>query len=159
MSEQNGGHMADDIFKCVFLNNKYRIAFKFHWRKGAIANTSPLAQVIVWHRVAANHCLINDEQFADATWHHQTTTGQTTKQLTLSTCRMIFVIFPRSSAQHRDTKSGSSVCYNSTQRVCLKLTEAGRHIYASVNKIIIGLVTDCRLLGYKLSSGPVQAYW
>ena len=28
---QNGRHFADDIFKCIFLNDKVRLLTKFHW--------------------------------------------------------------------------------------------------------------------------------
>ena len=28
---KNGGHLVDDILKCVSLNEKFYILFKFHW--------------------------------------------------------------------------------------------------------------------------------
>ena len=54
LPEQNGRHFADDIFKCIFVNEKFgiliRISLKFV-AKGPIGNKSALVQVMAWHRI------------------------------------------------------------------------------------------------------------
>ena len=53
-SGQNDHHFADDIFKCIFLNEKIliliRISLKFI-PKGPIYNKWALVQVMAWHRI------------------------------------------------------------------------------------------------------------
>ena len=50
---QNGRHFADNIFKCIFLNEKFdisiRISLKFV-HKGPIDNKPALVQVMAWRR-------------------------------------------------------------------------------------------------------------
>ena len=50
---QNGRHYPDDIFKCIFMNEKFciliRILLKFV-PKGLIDNKSELIQEMAWHR-------------------------------------------------------------------------------------------------------------
>ena len=50
---QNGRHFADNIFKCIFMNEKFciliRISLKFV-PKGLIDNKSALVQVMAWRR-------------------------------------------------------------------------------------------------------------
>ena len=50
---QNGRHFADDILKCIFLNenalNLIKISLKFI-PKGPINNTSALVQIMAWRR-------------------------------------------------------------------------------------------------------------
>ena len=50
---QNGCHFADDIFKCIFLNENVSIAIKISLKfvpKGPINNIPALVQIMAWHR-------------------------------------------------------------------------------------------------------------
>ena len=50
---QNGRHFADDIFKCIFLNENVSIAIKISLKfvpKGPIKNIPALVQVMAWRR-------------------------------------------------------------------------------------------------------------
>ena len=50
---QNGRHFADDIFKCIFLNENASIAIKISLKfvpKGPITNISALVQIMAWRR-------------------------------------------------------------------------------------------------------------
>ena len=51
--KQNVWHFADDIFKCVFMNEIFVLWFEFHWSwflQGQIYNKSALVQVMARHR-------------------------------------------------------------------------------------------------------------
>ena len=51
--EQNGRHFADDIFKCIFLNENVSIAIKISLKfvpKGPINNILALVQIMAWRR-------------------------------------------------------------------------------------------------------------
>ena len=48
---QNGHHFADDIFKCIFLNENVWIPIKISMNcvpKGPIDNNPPLVQIMAW---------------------------------------------------------------------------------------------------------------
>ena len=50
---QNGCHFADDIFKCIFLNENVSIVIKISLKfisKGPINNIPSLVQIMAWHR-------------------------------------------------------------------------------------------------------------
>ena len=50
---QNGRHFADDIFKCIFLNENVSVSIKNSLKfapKGPINNISPLVQIMAWRR-------------------------------------------------------------------------------------------------------------
>ena len=50
---QNGPHFADDIFKCIFLNENVSIAIKISLKfvpKGPINNIPALVQIMAWRR-------------------------------------------------------------------------------------------------------------
>ena len=50
---QNGCHFADDIFKCILLNENVWIAIRISWKfipNGTINNNSALVQIIAWRR-------------------------------------------------------------------------------------------------------------
>ena len=50
---QNGRHFADDIFKCIFLNENVSIAVKISLKfvpKGPINNIPALVQIMAWRR-------------------------------------------------------------------------------------------------------------
>ena len=50
---QNGSHFADDIFKCIFLNESEWISFKISLKfvlKGPINNIPALVQIMAWRR-------------------------------------------------------------------------------------------------------------
>ena len=50
---QNGRHLADDIFKCIFLNENIWIPIKISLKfvpKGRINNIPALVQIIAWRR-------------------------------------------------------------------------------------------------------------
>ena len=50
---QNGRHFADDIFKCIFLNENLWISIKISLKfvpKGPINNIPALVQVMAWRR-------------------------------------------------------------------------------------------------------------
>ena len=50
---QNGRHFADDIFKCIFLNENVWISIKISLKfvpKGRINNIPSLVQIMVWRR-------------------------------------------------------------------------------------------------------------
>ena len=50
---QNGRHFADDIFKCIFLNENVSIAIKIPLKfvpKGPINNVPALVQIMAWRR-------------------------------------------------------------------------------------------------------------
>ena len=51
--EQNGRHFADDIFKCISLNENERISNKISLKfvlKGSINNIPALVQIMAWRR-------------------------------------------------------------------------------------------------------------
>ena len=71
---QNGRHFADDIFKCIFMNEKFciliRISLKFV-PKDPVDNKSALVQVMAGRRTG-NKLLLEPmpTQFTDAyMWH------------------------------------------------------------------------------------------
>ena len=50
---QNGRHFADDLFKCIFLNENVWISIKFHWRlflrvRSINNNPALFQQAIIW---------------------------------------------------------------------------------------------------------------
>ena len=50
---QNGRHFADDIFKCIFLNENVSISIKISLKfvpKGPINNIAALVQIMAWRR-------------------------------------------------------------------------------------------------------------
>ena len=50
---QNGRHFPDDIFKCIFLNEKVGISFQISLTfvpNGSINNKSAIVQVMTWHQ-------------------------------------------------------------------------------------------------------------
>ena len=50
---QNGRHFADDISKCIFMNEKFCILIQISLKfvpKGPIDNKSALIQVMAWRR-------------------------------------------------------------------------------------------------------------
>ena len=50
---QNGRHLADDIFKCIFLNRNVRISIKISLKfvpKDLVNNTPALVQIMAWRR-------------------------------------------------------------------------------------------------------------
>ena len=49
---QNGRHFADDVFKCIFLNENVWISFKISLKfvKGLINNIPSLVQIMAWRR-------------------------------------------------------------------------------------------------------------
>ena len=51
--KQNGSHFADDVFKCIFLNENVWISLKISLKfvpKGPINNIPSLVQIMAWHR-------------------------------------------------------------------------------------------------------------
>ena len=53
LPEQNGRHFADDLFKCIFMNEKVCILIRILLNfvpKGPIDNNSVLVQVLAWRR-------------------------------------------------------------------------------------------------------------
>ena len=54
---QNGRHFADDIFKCIFLNENVRISIKISLKfvpKDPIDNIQSLVQIMAWRRPGDN---------------------------------------------------------------------------------------------------------
>ena len=52
-ADKNGRHFADDIFKCIFLNENVWISLKIPLKfvpKGPINNIPALVQIMAWHR-------------------------------------------------------------------------------------------------------------
>ena len=51
---QNGRHFADDVFRCIFVNEKFytliKISLKFVL-KGPIDNNPAFVQIMAWHRI------------------------------------------------------------------------------------------------------------
>ena len=50
---QNGRHFPDDIFKCIFMNEKFWISIQISLNfvpRGPIDNTWALVQVVAWRR-------------------------------------------------------------------------------------------------------------
>ena len=50
---QNGCHFVDDIFKCIFLNEKFEFRLKLRMKfvpKGPINNIPALVQIMAWRR-------------------------------------------------------------------------------------------------------------
>ena len=51
---QNGHHFADDIFRCIFVNEKFCIFIKISLKfvpKGPIDNNPALVQIMAWHQI------------------------------------------------------------------------------------------------------------
>ena len=46
--QQNGRLLADDIFRCIFMNEKFCILIKFV-PEGPIDNNAALVQIMAWH--------------------------------------------------------------------------------------------------------------
>ena len=49
--KQNGRHFEDGIFKCIFMNDRFRILIQISLKfilKGLTDNTSALVQVMAW---------------------------------------------------------------------------------------------------------------
>ena len=71
---QNGRHVADDVFKCIFLNEKFCILIRIALRfvpKGPIDNKSALVQVMAWHPTGDKQLLEPMlTQFTDAYMRH-----------------------------------------------------------------------------------------
>ena len=54
--DKNGHHFADDIFKCIFLNENVWILIKISLKfvpKGPINNIPALVQIMAWRRSGA----------------------------------------------------------------------------------------------------------
>ena len=52
--EQNGRHLANDIFKCIFLNEKFCILIKISLKfvpEGPIDSNQALDKTMAWHRI------------------------------------------------------------------------------------------------------------
>ena len=71
---QNGRRFADDIFRCIFMNEKFCILIKISLKfvpKGPIDNKPALVQIMAWHLFGAKSLsepmLI---QFIDAYMRH-----------------------------------------------------------------------------------------
>ena len=50
----NGRHFADDVFRCIFVNEKFWIWLKFHWSllfEGPIDRNQALVQIMAWRRI------------------------------------------------------------------------------------------------------------
>ena len=57
LHEQNGCHFPDDIFRCIFANEKLCISIQISLKfipKGTIDNKSALVQVMAWHPTGDN---------------------------------------------------------------------------------------------------------
>ena len=57
---QNGRHFPDDIFKCIFMTEKFRIMIRISLKfvpMGSIDNKSALIQVMAWRHQATSHYL------------------------------------------------------------------------------------------------------
>ena len=70
---QNERHLADDIFKCILLNENVWIRIEISLKfipKGPINNIPALVQIMAWHRSDAAIIWINGVQFIDAYMHH-----------------------------------------------------------------------------------------
>ena len=53
---QNDRHFAEDLFKCIFVNEKFYISIRNSLKfvpKGPINNKSALVQVMAWRRTGA----------------------------------------------------------------------------------------------------------
>ena len=53
VSADNGCHFADDVFKCIFLNEKFGISIQISLKfvpKDRIDNKWAMVQVMAWHR-------------------------------------------------------------------------------------------------------------
>ena len=58
--EQNGRHFADDIFRCIFVNEIHCISIKISLGsvpKSPIDNHPALVWIMAWHQIGANHYL------------------------------------------------------------------------------------------------------
>ena len=83
---QNGRHFADDIFKCIFLNENVGIPIKILLKfvsKGPINNIPALVQIMVWRR-PGDKPLSEPVMFSLLT--HICVTRSQWVELTLSTC-------------------------------------------------------------------------
>ena len=77
---QNGHNFADDIIKCILLNENVSILIKILLKfihKGPIDNIPTLVQIMAWHQPGANHYL---NQWLWAYWsiyiYHSTSISQ-----------------------------------------------------------------------------------
>ena len=83
---QNGRHFADDIFKCIFLNENVWIPIKISLKfvpKGPINNIPSLVQIMVWRRPGAKplsepmmvsllmHICVTRSQWVNTLWPRQ----------------------------------------------------------------------------------------
>ena len=55
--KRNRRHLADNIFKCIFLNENVLLAIKISLEFIPIESISALGQIMAWHRPGASHYL------------------------------------------------------------------------------------------------------
>ena len=51
---QNGRHLADDVFRCIFMNEKFCVLIEISLKfvpKGPIGNSPTLVQIMAWRRI------------------------------------------------------------------------------------------------------------
>ena len=84
-ARQNGRYFADNIFKCIFLNENVWIAIKISLKfvpKGSINNIPALLQMMAWRR--AGHKPLSEPTMVSLTTHICVTLPQWVNGLTLS---------------------------------------------------------------------------
>ena len=95
----NGRHFADDIFKCIFLNENVWIPIKISMKfvpKGPINNIPSLVQIMAWHRPGDKP--LSEPMMVCLTTHICVTRPQWVNQITLQsgpTLKKLQYIFKR----------------------------------------------------------------
>ena len=76
---QNGGRFADDVFKCIFLNENVWIPIKISLMfvpKGQINNVTALVQIMAWRRTGDKPLSeLMMTRFKDAYMRHSASMG------------------------------------------------------------------------------------
>ena len=109
---QNGRLFADDIFICIFMNEKFCILVKISLKfvsKGPIDSNPALVQIMAWRRIGANYlnqcwpsslthiCGTRGDELTSLGWHRQSQCYKTYDM----TCRapVAFGINPKAGVQ------------------------------------------------------------
>ena len=114
---QNGHHFADEIFRCIFVNEKFfiliRISPKFA-PKGPIDNNPGLVQIMAWHWIGENPLSEPMLNWFTDVYIYGTRGGWVNLPSTRSSCihsRVLFTWMLNTSYLHRQAISNNGIEY------------------------------------------------
>ena len=80
---QNGRHFADNVFRCIFVNEKFFIMIKFSLKfvpKGQIDNNTALVEIMAWRRIGNKPLSEPYQCWPDSLTHISSSRGRWVKQ-------------------------------------------------------------------------------